>query len=240
MKKIITGLFAIAVFTLSATAQNQNDQDKQMDRDGHGFRKGNEGNGMRGMENLNLTDAQKTQIKSINEDFKTKMQALNKNDNITVKDARTQRQALMQERKNKISGILTADQKTKFDQSGNQKGMRDGNDGGRFDKGGDANRMNQMKTDLGLTDDQIAKMKAGNESFKQRSEAIRSNQSLSEDQKKLQLETLRKDREASFKSYLSADQISKLSQMKGNRNGGDWKEKRKGENGKEKVKVKTT
>lgn len=246
MKKIIAGLFAIAVFTFSANAQNQNNDDQKMGNgNGRGFHKGNDGAGMRGMEDLNLTDAQKLQMKSINEDFKTRMQSLNKNDNMTVKDAKTQREALMQERKNKISAILTPEQQTKFDQVSNKGGMRERGGEGRFDKGkgdrGDrGDRMEQMKTSLGLTDDQLAKMKAGNESFKQRSEAIRNNQSLSEDQKKMQMETLRKDKEASFKSYLTADQISKLSQMKGNRNGGDWKEKRKGENGKEKIKVKNT
>lgn len=55
------------------------------------------------MQQLNLTDAQKQQIKSIDEDFRIRLQALNKNDNKKVKDQRAQRELLMQERKNKIS-----------------------------------------------------------------------------------------------------------------------------------------
>jgi Spy/CpxP family protein refolding chaperone len=111
MKKIITGLFAIAAFTFSAYAQENNADGVKKER--HGYQKGHNGRGMKGMDELNLTDAQKQQMKSINEDFKNKMQALNKNDNIMVKDMKAQRKALMQERKDKISAILTPEQKIK-------------------------------------------------------------------------------------------------------------------------------
>src|SRR5665647_1367444 len=172
MKKIIAGLFAIAAFTFSASAQNQNNPDgqKKWDRQGQGYHKGRDGKGMGGMEKLNLTDAQKQQMKSINEDFKTRMQALNKNDNMMVKDFRAQRESLMQERKNKISAILTPEQKTQFEQM--RKGreqmhkgmeqMRKGREqmhkgiekmggmkmGGMKMQGG---RMEHIKTELGLT-----------------------------------------------------------------------------------------
>jgi len=240
MKKIIAGLFAIAAFTFSASAQNQNNPDgqKKWDRQGQGYHKGHDGKGMGGMEKLNLTDAQKQQMKSINEDFKTRMQALNKNDNMMVKDFKAQRESLMQERKNKISAILTPEQKTQFEQfrKNGEGGNRDGKGFG-MNRNGD--RMDHMKTYLGLTDDQVAKIKAGSESFKQRGKAIHENQSLSADQKKEQFETLRKEREANFKSYLTAEQITKLDQMKKNKGDG-WKEKKKNEDGKEKIKVKTS
>lgn len=238
MKKIIAGLFAIAAFTFSASAQNPNNPDgqKKWDRQGQGYHRGHDGKGMGGMEKLNLTDAQKQQMKSINEDFKTRMQALNKNDNMMVKDFKAQRESLMQERKNKISAILTPEQKTQFEQLKNDRGFRG-------DRPGGGNRMRgnpaELKSQLGLTDDQVAKIKAGSESFKQRGKAIHENQSLSADQKKEQFETLRKEREANFKSYLTAEQITKLDQMKKNKGDG-WKEKRKSSDGKEKVKVKTS
>lgn len=66
-------------------------------------------------------------MKSINEDFKTRMQSLNKNDNMMVKDFKSQKESLMQERKNKISAILTPEQKTQFDQM--HKGMDKMRDG---------------------------------------------------------------------------------------------------------------
>ena len=177
-----------------------------------------------GMEKLNLTDAQKQQMKSINEDFRTRMQSLNKNDNMMVKDQKAQRETLMQERKNKIYAILTPEQRTQFEQMHEGMEMRDGKMGDRMQGG----RMEHMKTELGLTDDQLAKMKAGSESFRTRGKAIHDNQSLSEDQKKAQFE-------------------AKMDQMKMNHgdgkekmNGDGWKEKRKSKNGKETIKTKTS
>ena len=249
MKIIITGLFAIAAFTFSAVAQtNDNTTDqKKWDKDGQGHH-GHDGRGM-GMEKLNLTDAQKQQMKSINEDFRTRMQSLNSNDNMMVKDQRAQRETLMQERKNKISAILTPEQRTQFEAMHKNMEMRDGKmgdmkmDGGRMQGG----RMGHMKTELGLTDEQMAKMKEGSESFRTRGKAIRENQSLSDDQKKAQFEALQKERMNSFKSFLTAEQIAKLDKMKMNhgegkeKNKGDgWKEKKKSEDGKEKLKVKTS
>ncbi len=111
MKKIITGLFAFAVFTFSTSAQTQNNAEGYK-KESRGYKKGHDR--MNGMEKLNLSDAQKQQIKSINEDFKSKMQALDKNDNIMVKDMKAEKKALMQERKDKISAVLTPEQKTQF------------------------------------------------------------------------------------------------------------------------------
>ncbi len=242
MKKIITGLFAIAAFTFSAVAQTQDNttDQKKWDKEGQGFHKGHDGRGM-GMEKLNLTDAQKQQIKSINEDFKTRMQSLNKNDNMMVKDQRVQKESLMQERKNKISAILTPEQRTQFEQ------MHKDREGKMGDMKMEGGRIEHMKTELGLTDDQLAKMKAGSESFRTRAKAIHDNQSLSQDQKKTQFEALHKERENSFKSFLTAEQIAKMGQMKMNHGegkqkmkGDGWKEKRKSEDGKEKIKTKTS
>jgi len=139
MKKIIAGLFAIAAFTFSAAAQDQTNTDqKKWNKEGRGMHKGHEGRGKEAMEKLNLTDAQKQQMKTINEDFKTRMQALQKNDNILVKDMKEQRKALMTERKNKIAAILTPEQKTQFEQmhqkhEGKFSRKFDGNNDGKGD-----------------------------------------------------------------------------------------------------------
>ncbi len=106
----------IAAFSTQAQNQNKTIEQKKNDRQQHGQHKGHGGKGMDGMDNLNLTDAQRQQIKSINEDFKNRLQALNKNDNIMVKDMKAQRKALMEDRKNKISAILTPEQKNQFEQ----------------------------------------------------------------------------------------------------------------------------
>jgi Spy/CpxP family protein refolding chaperone len=162
MKKIITGIFAIAAFTFSAAAQNPTDQKNH--EKGPGMHKMHGGP----MESLNLTESQKQQMKTINEDFRIKMQALHKNDNILVKDMKAQQQSLIQERQSKIASILTPEQKTKFDQfKNNHEGMRGGREGkmGGRDRGGFEGRgdhmkgdMGNLKSELGLSDDQAAKI----------------------------------------------------------------------------------
>ena len=125
MKKIITGLFAIAAFTFSAVAQDKTtDGQGKWNKERQGMHKGRDGRGMEAMQKLNLTDAQKQQMKSINEEFRTKMQSLQQNDNILVKDQKEQRKALMQERMNRISAILTPEQKTQFEQMRKEHGPK--------------------------------------------------------------------------------------------------------------------
>ena len=138
MKKIITGLFAIAAFTFSVNAQDHNAEGhKKMHKENQGMHKGHHGKGMEGLEKLNLTDAQRQQIKSINEDFKNRMQALNQNDNMLVKDMKAQRKALMEERKNRISAILTPEQKNKFEQLHKEHGDKNKGDYKNKTKGED-------------------------------------------------------------------------------------------------------
>jgi len=122
MKKIITGLFAMAALTFNAVAQDQQ-KHGQMHKEGKGHHRGDK-EGMRGMEKLNLTEAQRAQIKSINQEFTTKLHALNQNDNMLVRDAKVQRKALMQERKDRIAAVLTPEQRAQFEQMHKQHDER--------------------------------------------------------------------------------------------------------------------
>jgi Spy/CpxP family protein refolding chaperone len=231
MKKILLGLITVVSISLSAGAQVQRDQadagNHSMGDHGKFGRHGDHMNGMM-FKDLNLTDAQKQQMKSINEDFKNKMQELNKHDNMSVKDFRSQKEALEQSRKSRFEAILTADQKAKLATLKNNHEGREGNwKGGNAMRGNDGKK---MQSELGLTSDQVAKMKADRENFKAKAEAIKNNTSLSEDQKKEQFMQLRKEREESLKSYLNADQIKKMEEMKSKR----W------DNSKNKRSMKTT
>ena len=101
---------------------------------------------------LNLSDAQKAQAKTINEDARKKMQELNKNENITVKEMRNRKAAIQKEKKTKMDGLLTADQKTKQAQLKTEHKAKK--------EAGYAKRIDKMKTNLNLSDDQVAKLKA--------------------------------------------------------------------------------
>src|SRR5438477_3798096 len=65
-------------------------------------------------DNLQLTEAQKVQLKSMNQDLRKKMEDLRKQDNLTVKAYREKMDALREERQSQFQSILTEQQKTQM------------------------------------------------------------------------------------------------------------------------------
>ncbi len=213
MKKLLFSVLAIAAITISANAQEK----KEFNHPKGEFRHGRHMHGQ-GMKNLNLTDAQKQQLKADNEELKNKMKALKSNDNMTVKDFKAQREALMQERKAKFQALLTSEQKAQIEKQKNEMKSK------RQEMG--AKRMDRMKTDLALTNDQVTKFKALHENTRSQMEAIRNNQSLSQEQKKEQMMNLRKTNDQTMKSLLTPEQLKKREESRSKRME-EFKNKRK-------------
>jgi Spy/CpxP family protein refolding chaperone len=65
-------------------------------------------------QNLNLTDDQTSQVKTIFEDSRTKMEALRSNSSLSQDDRRSQMMSLRKAENDKIEALLTPDQKTKY------------------------------------------------------------------------------------------------------------------------------
>jgi Spy/CpxP family protein refolding chaperone len=206
MKQLLTGIIALAAFTFSANAQVER---KPMDNQG----KGGHHEQMKGRgglsQELNLTDAQKTQMKAINMDFKTKMQDLKKQDNMTVKEFNAKKAALAEDRKNKVMALLTDEQRNKM-----QTLKKDKQDKMQMMQ---AKHFDRIQSQLGLTSDQATKFKAKNDELNQKMAEIRNNSSLTQDQKRDQMQQLRQDRKAFMESILTADQKKKLEEMKSKR-----------------------
>ena len=204
-------MLALSAITFSVNAQDNTGNTKERQHEGmdHGkWEHGQRGNQMM-FKNLDLTESQKQQAQSINSDFENRMKELKKNDNMTVKDFNSQREALMQERKTKFEALLTPEQKAKMQDA--NKGMR-----GRPDMN-DANRVEKMKTDLGLSNDQVSKLQSQQDAFKAKADAIRNNSALSDDQKREQFMNLRKEQHDNMKNILTADQLKKMEDRKGKR-----------------------
>jgi Spy/CpxP family protein refolding chaperone len=224
MKKYAIALTAFTIITLAANAQTKSSSSDATTQQPGTAMHHKQGNGMHKfhhrnmmMTQLNLTDAQKQQVKALNEDYNVKVKNLEKDDNITLKDYRTQKANFEQERKSKFQALLTTDQKNKIaqakqDRSAKMKMMAQ-------------KRIDKMKTDLNLTDDQVAKMQAQRESSMEQMKAIRENSSLSEEQKKEQLMDLRKSSHESINSILTADQLKKKEELRNNRMS-EWKNKK--------------
>lgn len=228
MKNIVTGIIVISTLSFSAHAQvqrNTNDSNKM-----NQLAKKGDKDWLK--DRLNLTSSQKEQMKAINEAFREKLQAVIRNESLTHEQRRAQREALNEEKNNKILAILTSEQKKIFMENRKNPGMD-----GSWDKPKGEGGMEQMRSALGLTEEQVAKIKTSNGAYLQKERAIYDNQSLTADEKDKQLDNLKKEREQAFRSYLTKEQAAKLEAMKGN---GDWKEKRKENGYKEKIKIKNS
>lgn len=195
MKKVFIPLVALLALTVSVNAQ-------QMGKGRHHHK---EGHGMMAKQ-LNFSDAQKSQAKSINDDFRKKMQDLNKQENITVKEQRDRKAALQKERKTKMDGLLTAEQKTKMAQlKADQKAKHEE----RY-----AKHLDKMKTSLNLTDDQVAKLKSQRAATQAKAEKIKNNESLSREQKKEQMMALKAEAKAQHEKVFTAEQLKKKEELK--------------------------
>ena len=197
MKKVLVTLLAVAIVSASALAQEKREI-KRHDHQKH----------QRGMmaKQLNFSEAQKTQAKAYHEAFKQKMQELNKNESITVKEFRDRKAAMLKEQKAKMDGLLTAEQKTKMAQlKTEQKAKHDEHFAKHLDK---------MKTQLGLTDDQVARLKAQKESMHAKLKAIKENDALSREQKRDQLMALKTQAMEQHKKIFTEEQRKKMEEMK--------------------------
>ena len=204
MKKIAVGVVLMTFLAVGASAQ-----DKQKEHQGR-----HKGKQHREFvtKDLNLSDDQKQKMKGINETFKKQMSELRNNENITVKEMRDRRSAIAKEHRSAIQGLLTQEQKNKL-QEHKAKSIEKR-------KEMQVKRMEKMKKDLALTDDQSAKLKSMNESYRSKFETLRKNESLDRSAKQEQMKTLREQQKSELKNVLTEEQIQKLEEMKKNHHRG--------------------
>ena len=216
MKKLLTIAVAFSLFTISTNAQVQrNAGSSQKMQNDSAHRRGG-----KMMKDLNLTDAQKTQMKENRENMKQQRDAINNDASLTPDQKKAKMQELGKTQRDKMNSILTADQKAKMqaDRANwkDQKGMKGQDHGGKMFK------------DLNLTDAQKSQMKANSENMKQQRQAISNDVSLSQDQKKAKMQELHKTQKDQMNSILTADQKAKLKadmQNRKGKNGQKWNKK---------------
>ena len=155
---------------------------------------------------LNLSAGQKEQARQINADFRKKMADLSKNENITVKEFRDRKEALHRERKAKLDGLLTPDQKNRMAalKAGRKKERE-----AHFSR-----KLERMKIDLQLSDAQVAKLQSHREATARKMQAIRENEKLSRTERKDQLMAAREEAKAEKRKILTPDQLKKMEEMK--------------------------
>lgn len=198
MKKALIGMALAAFVVTGACAQDQSTGLADRPKGHHRMDK---------MQQLNLTDEQKTEVKSINEDFKQQMTDLKKSeDKITVTEWKSKMATIRKDHHEKMQKVLTDEQKASLKK---MKHERRGN----MEKHG-ARRLEHMKKELNLTDDQVTAIKKNHEDMGQKYKALREDKNLTEDQKKVELKKFKEQQHESLKSILTEEQLQKLDQQK--------------------------
>ena len=201
MKRILLSVLAAAVFTTAMQAQESKGREpgkhRKMERHyrgGHDFK------------SLNLSDDQKAKLKALHEENRKQMAELRKNENITVKEWKEKMQAQRKDHQAKVQSLLTADQKAQLEKSRSERKAK-------MQERSKA-RGERMKANLGLTDEQSAKLKSNREAMAGKMKAIREDKALSAEAKKTQMMELRKQQQEEMKSILTEEQLQKMKEQR--------------------------
>lgn len=203
MKKFLVSLAAIAFVAITVQAQEIPDRKrgefKPVQKHKTFMKKE--------LSDLNLTEEQKTKLKTMNEEFRKQMDELKKQDQITVKEYREKMETLRKNHRTEFQSLLTPEQKEQIKKDREALKIKN--------KERAQKRMEKMKQELNLTEEQSAKMDEMKKANMEKMKAIRENGSLTEEQKTEQVKEVMKKQKGDLKSILTEEQLSK------------WKETRK-------------
>lgn len=229
MKKILTSALILALSIGAAQAQQsttgkgkghqKEHRDHRMDHKGQGHEK------------LNLTADQKVKMQALKEEHKKEAQALKAQENtLTVAQMKEQRKALHEKHKTQMQALLTKEQKEQIAQmkaehkasAQARKGgkarfdstARGPRDGFRGQKGSGMQRGADFAQELNLTAEQKAKMQQIRTDFRSKMEAVRNDNSLTQEQRRTRFQELTRAQQEQIKSILTKEQIEKMQSLR--------------------------
>jgi Spy/CpxP family protein refolding chaperone len=201
MKKIFVTVFAVAFSIVAVQAQEIPERKHDgVHRDGGKKRHGKQ------MENLNLSEEQKTKLKALNEAHQKEMADLGKKDNISVRESREKKESLRKDHMTKVQGLLTPEQKAQVEKNKEDRKAKM--------QEMEKSRGERMKKELNLTDEQSAKLDANKKEMSAKMKSLRDDKSLTEEQKRAKSKELRKQQMESMKSVLTDEQMKKMKEGK--------------------------
>lgn len=199
MKMHSSKLIAVALAGLTAAAGFAPQAFARPDKDGgqtEGRRQGGKRGGMKMMQQLGLSEAQKAQIKPIMQQAAADTRALRQDTTLSPEVKRARTKAIRAAAQARVQAILTPAQRAQMKQMAAERGME------------------KMATDLNLTATQKARLSPILSNAKQQREAIQSNASLSPAQKKAQLKSLRETTKSQVDEILTAQQRQQMADAK--------------------------
>ena len=171
---------------------------------------GQRGQAMRGearmFQGLDLTDDQRSKVQTILQGERSQIQALRSNTSLTDDQRKQQARQLRRTDHQQLLAILTPEQQAKMKQLHQQRRGRQAsfNAGRRFQA-------------LNLSEQQKAQMAPIFQSTRQQMQALRSDSSLTPEQKRERMKEIRQNQMAQMKSILTPEQQQQMQQMRGRR-----------------------
>ncbi len=142
---------------------------------------------------------------AINKDFRQKSEDLFKKDNITLREYKAGLVALSKEKKSKLEGLLTQQQKD--ERTARMSRMSENSQVRQ------AAFLERLKLRLSLSDDQVAKIKTGENNLHSQLKALHDNDNLLPQQKREQMMDLMTKQKEVIKSALTPEQQTKFDEM---------------------------
>lgn len=204
MKKI--WIATTLVFLITGSLQAQTTENKVTAKQQKGM------HDRKGKHHLKLSESQQAQLKSIHENYQTRIAKLREDKSISAADLKTKTAELKKEQREKAQSILTTDQKSQIaNNKDGKEGMRNGRRNGGAEK---------WQSKMNLTQEQSARLKESRTAMQSKIKAIKSDNTLTDEQKKEQVKALSKQQKESLKSILTPEQMEKMkNDRKGSKSG---------------------
>ncbi|HXB92552.1 MAG TPA: hypothetical protein VNU72_09695, partial [Puia sp.] len=154
---------------------------------------------------IRYTPEQRKQVMAINKDYRQKSADLFKKDNITLREYKAGLVALSKEKKSKLEGLLTQQQKD--ERTARMSRMSENSQVRQ------AAFLERLKLRLSLSDDQVAKIKTGENNWRSQLKALHDNDNLLPQQKREQMMDLMTKQKEVIKSALTPEQQTKFDEM---------------------------
>ncbi|MBI2820390.1 MAG: hypothetical protein HYX73_10455 [Acidobacteria bacterium] len=161
-------------------------------------------------EQLDLTDAQKTQIQGVLENARSQLQTLRNDTTLTREQKMDQAQQITQQTRDQIHSVLTPDQQAKADELRQQAEERFGAQREKMEE----QLLTRLTKQLDLTDSQKSTIQLYLQDQKTQLQALKDNTALTASQKFEQMQSIRQQTQEKIKSVLTAEQQTQLDQLR--------------------------
>lgn len=170
------------------------------------------------MEQLDLTDAQRSQIEALKADMKADREALAKQ-SLTAEERKVAMKQIKEEYKTALDAILTDSQRAQFAEMKADRKRKFGKRGDRADKQQRRqDRAAKMADELDLTEAQRSQMAELMQAQKEEMKQLRE-QDLTKEERKAAAKEIRERYKTQQRSLLTASQQAKLDDMRADRKG---------------------